>query len=402
MEKAIKKQIIDLIHHEVIPAIGCTEPIAVALAVAKASELLGSEPEQIEVFLSANILKNAMGVGIPGTGMVGLPIAIALGAIIGKSAYGLEVLKEITPEALEKGKALIKKKVIKIALKQQVDKLYIEAVCHKAGDTATAIIAKEHTHFVYLAKNGNVITDTRDTHTTENDKQSEELLLTFNTIYQFATETPTDEISFILQTTDLNSKAASASLVGEYGHSVCHTISGELGKKYMGEIRPALQAKIGCKNVMQIPKLEKIVVSTGIGTSAERDAFTEAKKHLGAMTGQQPVITKARKNVSNFKLRVGMPVGVMVTLRGSRMYEFLDRFVHNALPRVRDFRGIPKNGFDGVGNYNLGISDVSVFTEVDADKLKYPLGVNVTIVTTAKDDESARELLKMMEVPFED
>ena len=235
MEKAIKKQIIDLIHHEVIPAIGCTEPIAVALAVAKASELLGSEPEQIEVFLSANILKNAMGVGIPGTGMVGLPIAIALGAIIGKSAYGLEVLKEITPEALEKGKALIKKKVIKIALKQQVDKLYIEAVCHKAGDTATAIIAKEHTHFVYLAKNGNVITDKRDTHTTENDKQSEELLLTFNTIYQFATETPTDEISFILQTTDLNSKAASASLVGEYGHSVCHTISGELGKKYMGE-----------------------------------------------------------------------------------------------------------------------------------------------------------------------
>ena len=176
----------------------------------------------------------------------------------------------------------------------------------------------------------------------------------------------------------------------------------DMKKKYMDEVRGALQAKLGLKNVMQIPKLEKIVVSTGIGTSAERDAFTEAKKHLGAMTGQLPVITKARKNVSNFKLRVGMPVGVMVTLRGSRMYEFLDRFVHNALPRVRDFRGIPKNGFDGVGNYNLGISDVSVFTEVDADKLKYPLGVNVTIVTTAKDDESARELLKMMEVPFED
>lgn len=176
----------------------------------------------------------------------------------------------------------------------------------------------------------------------------------------------------------------------------------DMKKKYMDEVRGALQAKLSLKNVMQIPKLEKIVISTGIGTSAERDAFTEAKKHLGAMTGQLPVITKARKNVSNFKLRVGMPVGVMVTLRGSRMYEFLDRFVHNALPRVRDFRGIPKNGFDGVGNYNLGISDVSVFTEVDADKLKYPLGVNVTIVTTAKDDESARELLKMMEVPFED
>ena len=116
----------------------------------------------------------------------------------------------------------------------------------------------------------------------------------------------------------------------------------DMKKKYMDEVRGALQAKLGLKNVMQIPKLEKIVISTGIGTSAERDAFTEAKKHLGAMTGQLPVITKARKNVSNFKLRVGMPVGVMVTLRGSRMYEFLDRFVHNALPRVRDFRGIPQ------------------------------------------------------------
>ena len=160
--------------------------------------------------------------------------------------------------------------------------------------------------------------------------------------------------------------------------------------------------KFGYKSPMQIPKLEKIVISTGISSSAERDAFTEASKHIAAMTGQKPVITKARKNVSNFKLRVGMPVGVMVTLRGNRMYEFLDRFVHNAMPRVRDFRGIPKRGFDGVGNYNLGVSDLSVFTEVDADKLKYPLGVNITIVTTAGNDDAARELLKMMEVPFEE
>ncbi len=166
----------------------------------------------------------------------------------------------------------------------------------------------------------------------------------------------------------------------------------DMKKKYVEEVRKALQAELGLKNVMQIPKLEKIVISTGIGSDAERDA----------MTGQEPVITKARKNVSNFKLRVGMPVGVMVTLRGSRMYEFLDRFVHNALPRVRDFRGIPKTGFDGVGNYNLGISDVSVFTEVDADKLKYPLGVNITLVTTAKTDDAARLLLKKMEVPFEE
>jgi large subunit ribosomal protein L5 len=176
----------------------------------------------------------------------------------------------------------------------------------------------------------------------------------------------------------------------------------DMKKKYNEEVRSALAEKLGIKNVMQIPKLEKIVISTGIGSDKERDAFTEAQKHIAAMTGQKPLITKARKNVSNFKLRVGMPVGVMVTLRGDRMYEFLDRFVHNAMPRVRDFRGIPKKGFDGVGNYNMGISDVSVFTEVDADKLKYPLGVNITFVTSAGNDEAARELMKMLEVPFEE
>ena len=115
-----------------------------------------------------------------------------------------------------------------------------------------------------------------------------------------------------------------------------------LKDKYRAEVVPALQQKFNYKNVMEIPKLEKIVISTGIGTDKERDAFAEAQKHIAAMTGQKPVVTKAHKNVANFKLRVGMPTGVMVTLRGSRMYEFLDRFVHNAMPRVRDFRGIPK------------------------------------------------------------
>ena len=174
----------------------------------------------------------------------------------------------------------------------------------------------------------------------------------------------------------------------------------DMKKKYSEEVRSALAEKLGIKNVMQIPKLTKIVISTGIGSDKERDAFAEAQKHIAAMTGQIPIICKARKNVSNFKLRVGMPVGVMVTLRGNRMYEFLDRFVHNALPRVRDFRGIPRKGFDGVGNYNVGISDVSVFTEIDADKLKYPLGVNITMVTTARTDAEALELLTMLEVPF--
>ena len=174
----------------------------------------------------------------------------------------------------------------------------------------------------------------------------------------------------------------------------------DMKKKYVEEVRPALAAKLGIGNAMQIPKLQKIVISTGISTSMERDAFGEAKKHIGAIAGQEPVITKAKKNVANFKLRVGMNTGVMVTLRGNRMYEFLDRFVHNALPRVRDFRGVPRKGFDGVGNYNLGMPDLSVFTEVDADKLKYPLGVNITMVTSAKTDEAAFELLSMLEVPF--
>ena len=176
----------------------------------------------------------------------------------------------------------------------------------------------------------------------------------------------------------------------------------DMKKKYVEEVRSALQSKLELKNVMQIPKIQKIVISTGVGTDMERDAITEAKKHLGEMTGQEPVICKARKNVSNFKLRVGMPVGVMVTLRGNRMYEFLDRFVHNALPRVRDFRGLPKKGFDGVGNYNIGMPDVSVFPEIDTDKLKYPLGVNIAFVTTAKDNASAMELLRMLEMPFEE
>ena len=174
----------------------------------------------------------------------------------------------------------------------------------------------------------------------------------------------------------------------------------DMMKKYKTEVRPALQAKIGCKNVMQIPKLEKIVISTGLSSNCERDAFAEAKKQIAAITGQMPVITKARKNVSNFKLRVGMPNGVMVTLRGNRMYEFLDRFVHNAMPRVRDFRGISKNGFDGAGNYNVGVPDIAVFAEIDQDKLKYPLGMNITMVTTAKCDQDAFELLKLLEVPF--
>lgn len=147
-----RKRIIDLIHQEVVPAIGCTEPIAVALCVAKATETLGMKPEKINVLLSANILKNAMGVGIPGTGMIGLPIAIALGALIGKSDYQLEVLKDSTPDAVEEGKRFIEEKRIHISLKENIEeKLYIEICCEAGDNRATAVIAGGHTTFIYIA-----------------------------------------------------------------------------------------------------------------------------------------------------------------------------------------------------------------------------------------------------------
>ena len=174
----------------------------------------------------------------------------------------------------------------------------------------------------------------------------------------------------------------------------------DIRKEYKEKIVPALKETLGYKNNLEIPKLTKIVISTGIASDKERDAFTDAKGQLTQITGQQPVIVKAKKNVANFKLRIGMPVGVMVTLRGNRMYEFYDRLVHNALPRVRDFRGISAKGFDGSGNYNVGLDDISVFTEIDLDKVKYQIGINIAFVTTAKTDKEAFALLKELEMPF--
>lgn len=236
MDKTTQKQIIKLIHQEVIPAIGCTEPVAVALAAAKAAEVLGRKPEKTDVFLSANILKNAMGVGIPGTGMVGLPIAIALGTLIGKSAYGLEVLRDLTPEALVAGKRMIGEKCIRIALKEKVDKLYIEVICRAENDFSKVIICREHTNIVYVEKNGAVLTDRRkEGEACEVAGKEDDLKLSFSTVYEFATEMPVDEIRFILKTAELNKKAAEASLDGNYGHTVSKTVSGTYGRKYMGD-----------------------------------------------------------------------------------------------------------------------------------------------------------------------
>jgi len=235
MNDTTKNQILKLIHQEVIPAIGCTEPIAVALAAAKAAELLGTKPEKIDVYLSANILKNAMGVGIPGTGMVGLPIAIALGVLIGKSSYELEVLKDVTPEALEAGKQLIHDQVIHIALKENVDKLYIEVVCQTGDSKSVAVIAHEHTRFVYCAKDDQVLLDERKSLEHTDEGEDDELKLSFDLVYDFAIHTPLDEIRFILDTARLNKKAAEESVKGQFGHAVSKTISGPIGKKYLGD-----------------------------------------------------------------------------------------------------------------------------------------------------------------------
>lgn len=229
-----RKRIIDLIHQEVVPAIGCTEPIAVALCVAKATETLGTKPEKISVLLSANILKNAMGVGIPGTGMIGLPIAIALGALIGKSEYQLEVLKDSTPDVVEEGKHFIEEKRIHISLKENIEeKLYIEVCCEAGEDKAIAVIAGGHTTFIYIERNGEV--QFQKQHTASCEKEEECLELTLRKVYDFALNTPLDEISFILETARLNKAAAERSFEGNYGHGLGKMLRGTYEHKVMGD-----------------------------------------------------------------------------------------------------------------------------------------------------------------------
>lgn len=223
ISKPEREKIIALIHREVVPAIGCTEPIAVALCVAKATELLGCRPKNIKVQLSANILKNAMGVGIPGTGMIGLPIAIALGALIGKSEYELEVLKDSTPEAVEEGKKMIASQCIDISLKKDItEKLYIDVTCSTDTDSAEAIISGGHTNFVFESRNGNVLLDKQTASSAE--EEGEKIDLDMRKVYDFATTAPLEEISFILESKRLNKNAAERSFEGCYGHALGRTL----------------------------------------------------------------------------------------------------------------------------------------------------------------------------------
>ena len=174
-----------------------------------------------------------------------------------------------------------------------------------------------------------------------------------------------------------------------------------LKDKYVSEIAPALMEKFGYKSTMQIPKLDKIVINIGMGEAKENPkAIDAAAADLAAITGQKPVVTKAKHSVANFKLREGMSIGLKVTLRAEKMYEFLDRLFNVALPRVRDFRGINANSFDGRGNYALGIKEQLIFPEIEYDKIDKIRGMDIIMVTTAKTDEEARELLKLMGAPF--
>ena len=262
LDKETRDRIIALIHKEVVPAIGCTEPMAVALATARAKEALGSLPESIDVLLSANILKNAMGVGIPGTGMIGLPIAVALGATIGRSEYQLEVLRDLTPESLAEGKLYMQQHDINIKLKDGItEKLYIEITCHAAnGKQSKAIISGSHTRFIYIKNaDGEIELDLASPQKVESanspspkvesantprarnvscespsPNEDDDIHLNLKMVHEFATEAPLDEMMFILQTKDYNMKAAQEAIKGNYGHNLGKTIDRPLAKGIFG------------------------------------------------------------------------------------------------------------------------------------------------------------------------
>ena len=227
IDKETREQIIKLVHQEVVPAIGCTEPMCVALCTAKATERLGQRPTHITALLSANILKNAMGVGIPGTGMTGLPIAIALGALIGKSEYQLEVLKDLTPDSLEQGKQFISEGRIDIQLKRGIkEKLYVEMIAEADGRQEKAIIAGSHSHFV---ESGYFLEERE-----ERREERGTIPLNLRLVYDFATTAPLDEIRFIEETRTYNMNAAREALKGNYGHNLGKTIDRPMSKGIFG------------------------------------------------------------------------------------------------------------------------------------------------------------------------
>ncbi len=233
LDNNIRRQILSLINKEVVPAVGCTEPMAVSLCTARAKEILNVIPEKITVLLSANSLKNAMGVGIPGTDMIGLPIAIALGAIIGKSQYQLEVIKDLSPESLEKGKKYVCEKHIEISLKPNItEKLYIEVICQSGKNKSTAIISGSHTNFVYEELNGDILLDKLKDKNISNEETG--ISLNMKMVWDFAITSPIEELKFILKTKEYNLKAAEESIKGNYGHCLGKTMDRPLSRGIFG------------------------------------------------------------------------------------------------------------------------------------------------------------------------
>ena len=174
-----------------------------------------------------------------------------------------------------------------------------------------------------------------------------------------------------------------------------------LKRRYLEEVRPRLMERFGYKNIMQVPRLEKVVINIAVGEATQNPkALDHAMADLAAISGQRPLVRRAKRSIAAFRLRKGMPIACMVTLRGDRMYEFLERLIHVALPRVRDFKGVPPESFDGRGNYSLGLREQLIFPEVDYDKVDKVRGMNITIVTTARTDEEANELLRLLGMPF--
>lgn len=174
-----------------------------------------------------------------------------------------------------------------------------------------------------------------------------------------------------------------------------------LQEKYVNEVRPALTKKFGYKNVMQLPKIDKVILNIGVGEAVGNSKALEAAvRDLTIISGQKPLVTRAKKSIATWKIRQGMAIGAKVTLRGQRMYEFLDKFMNIALPRVRDFHGVSRQAFDGRGNYSVGLKEQLIFPEIEYDKIDKARGMNIAIVTTAKTDEEARELLTLMGMPF--
>lgn len=234
MEQKLRHQIINLIKREVVPAVGCTEPVAVALCVAKATEILGQTPEKISLRLSGNIIKNAMGVGIPGTGMIGLPIAVALGALIGKSEYGLEVLKDVNPEAVDEGKKYISEGRIEIGHAQDApSNLHIEVTATAAGRQVKTVISRSHTNFILIEKDGETLFK-EEISTEASEENTDDVELTLKMVHEFAMTAPLEEIDFILEAKRLNLAAAEFAMKGDYGHSLGSTVK-RYGECFFGD-----------------------------------------------------------------------------------------------------------------------------------------------------------------------